>query len=89
MAFGDLGNPQHNVALLNAKSERCLINMAYLVCFQMFGSIVANKFISFCKLRYKGGDLKSVHDFLIQVGDIIDLERTPKKIIPDKLKAMK
>ena len=64
--FGNLGNPLHNSALFAASENNCLMNVAYLVSFLMFGSMVSGQFVNYCKLKYKkGGDLRVVHDFLL------------------------
>jgi len=64
-SFGNLGNPQHNMALFGGLENSCLVNICYLVAFQMFGALAAGSFIQHCKGLYKGGDIKVVHDFLI------------------------
>ena len=72
--FGNLGNPLHNSALFAASENNCLMNVAYLVSFLMFGSMVSGQFVNYCKLKYKkGGDLRVVHDFLLEIGEKINL----------------
>mgnify|MGYP000666357745 CR=1 FL=1 len=74
MNFGNMGNPQHNMALYDALGENCFINMAYLVAFQMYGTVVAGKFVDYCKKnQFKGGDIQIIHDFLVSVGNTINL----------------
>ena len=63
--YGNLGNPLYNLALYNASEVNCLINMIYIVSFQMYGLVVADSMIEYCKKIYKGGDIKVVHDFLV------------------------
>ena len=50
-----------------------LINVAYLVSFQMFGSVVAGQLIEYAKIQHKGGDLKVLHDFLVDTGNKINI----------------
>ena len=50
------------------------MNVAYLVAFFMFGSMVSGAIVNYCKLKFKkGGDLKVVHDFLLDLGDKINI----------------
>ena len=40
----------------------------------MFGSAIPGQFVNYCKLKYKkGGDLRVVHDFLLDIGDKINI----------------
>ena len=87
LQFGNLGNPQHNVALHNALENNCLINMIYLVAFQMYGTAVAASMIEYCRsLSKDGGDIRAIHDFLVAVGRKIAIEALPDKQIPHELK---
>ena len=71
--YGNLGNPLFNMALDNAASKNFLVNMIYIISFQMYGLIVCEGMIDYCKKLYKGGDIKVVHDFLIEIGNKIDI----------------
>lgn len=54
--------------------------MAYLVAFQMFGVVALDSFLKFCKHQYKaGGDLRAIHDFLVFIGDKIDIANIKEK----------
>ena len=61
------------MALDNAASKNFLVNMIYIISFQMYGLIVSEGMIDYCKKLYKGGDIKVVHDFLIEIGNKIDI----------------
>jgi hypothetical protein len=86
--FGNLGNPQHNVALEAASQDNCLMNMAYLVAFQMFGTVAASTIIKYLKgQQFKGGDLKVIHDFLVDIGSRINIVAIPEKQIAAEMNA--
>jgi len=71
--YGSLGNPLYNIALDNAAQKNFLVNMIYIISFQMYGIVVSEAMINYCKKLYKGGDIKVVHDFLIDIGNRINL----------------
>jgi hypothetical protein len=73
MAFGNLGNPQHNYALDWARNKNCLINMIYLVSFFMMGMVASTEMLTYLKGQYVGSDLKVIHDFLIEATGKINL----------------
>jgi hypothetical protein len=65
----------------------CFLNMAYIVTFQMFGVLAMDSILKYCKLQYtSGGDLRGVHDFLVDVGSKIDVTNTEEKEIANKMR---
>lgn len=87
LIYGNLGNPEHNVALYEAYQMGCFLNMAYIVAFQMFGVLSMDPILKYCKLQYKsGGDLRGVHDFLVDVGNKIDVANINEKEIAEKMR---
>lgn len=39
----------------------------------MYGSIKAGEMIKHCAIQYKGGDLKILHDFFVDIGNKINI----------------
>ncbi len=47
--------------------------MAYIISFLKFAECSTEELIIYCKKRYNGGDLKAVHNFLLEIGNKINI----------------
>ena len=47
-----------------------------MIAFQTYGLVVAGPMINYAKQQFKGGDLKVIHDFLLEIGKKIDIVST-------------
>jgi len=73
MTYGNLGHPQHNYALYQASLNNCTIDMVYLVSFLMLGINRSSEILKDLKSQAKGGDLRTIHDFVANIAEKIDL----------------
>jgi len=86
-AYGNLGHPQHNYALYQASLNNCTIDMVYLISFLMLGINRSGEILKDLKSQATGGDLRTIHDFIANVAEKIDLNTiNNRKQIKQKMK---
>jgi hypothetical protein len=85
LKYGFFGNLQLNKLLLEAINKKYLLNMILIATFQLVGIRCTKDILVYCQQRYKGGDIKIIHDFLLEVATKIALTSTAEVQIARKI----
>jgi len=84
--YGNLGHPQNNYALYLASQNNCTVDMVYLVSFLMMGINRSGEILKDRKSQAKGGDLRTIHDFIASIAEKINLNTINPKQIKEKMR---